>query len=308
MALALTRVLLRAALTIFLAVVFTFIIMRVSGDPLYALLPLDTPPVVIEHFRKLWALDQPLPVQFLTYLQGISHGDFGQSLTSGDPSLPLVLSKAPATLELMAVSLIIAVVVGGGLGTLAATKRGSLIDRGVIALAVLAHSMPNFLIAILLILLFAVALHLLPSGGGDTPAHLILPSLVIGLANAGIIARFVRSSMLEVMGQRYVLVARAKRLDRWAILAHHVAPNAALPLLTVLGFLVGGMIGGSAIVETVFAWPGLGRFLVTSVAYRDLPVVQTIVILIACTMVAANLLVDLLHVLVDPRLRRPKTV
>ncbi len=215
----------------------------------------------------------------------------------------LVLSKVPATLELMGAALVVALGAGVPLGILAAQNRGSLIDRLVMGLAVLTHSLPNFLVAILLIQLFAVSLRLLPSGGGSTPAHLVMPVLVIGLANAGIIARFVRSSALEVLGQRYILAARAKRIGERAVLLQHVMPNAALPLLTMLGFLVGGMIGGAAVVETVYAWPGVGRFLVSSVAQRDLNIVQTIVILITATMVSANLLIDFLYILADPRLR-----
>ncbi|MDL2397936.1 ABC transporter permease [Rhizobium mayense] len=300
---AVMRSLLRAAVTLFLAITFTFIILRVSGDPLHSLLPIETPPEVVALMRQQWGLDQPLYVQYLSYLGHLLRGDFGTSLQNGQNALVLVLSKVPATLELMGAALVVAFGAGVPLGILAAQNRGSLIDRLVMGLAVLTHSLPNFLIAILLIQLFAVSLRLLPSGGGSTPAHLVMPVLVIGLANAGIIARFVRSSVLEVLGQRYILAARAKRIGERAVLLQHVMPNAALPLLTMLGFLVGGMIGGAAIVETVYAWPGVGRFLVSSVAQRDLNIVQTIVILITATMVSANLLIDFLYILADPRLR-----
>ncbi|AYG63174.1 ABC transporter permease [Rhizobium jaguaris] len=300
---AVMRAFLRAVVTLFLAITFTFIILRVSGDPLHSLLPIETPPEVVALMRQQWGLDQPLYVQYFSYLGHLLRGDFGTSLQNGQNALVLVLSKVPATLELMGAALVVAFGAGVPLGILAAQNRGSLIDRLVMGLAVLTHSLPNFLIAILLIQLFAVSLRLLPSGGGSTPAHLVMPVLVIGLANAGIIARFVRSSVLEVLGQRYILAARAKRIGERAVLLQHVMPNAALPLLTMLGFLVGGMIGGAAIVETVYAWPGVGRFLVSSVAQRDLNIVQTIVILITATMVSANLLIDFLYILADPRLR-----
>ncbi|MDE1990865.1 MAG: ABC transporter permease [Rhizobiaceae bacterium] len=293
----------RAVVTLFLAVTFTFIILRVSGDPLHSLLPVETPPEVVAMMRQQWGLDQPLYVQYFSYLGHLLRGDFGTSLENGQNALLLVLSKVPATLELMGAALVLALGIGVPLGILAAQNRGSLIDRFVMALAVLTHSLPNFLVAILLIQLFAVSLRLLPSGGGSTSAHLVMPALVIGLANAGIIARFVRSSALEVLGQRYILAARAKRIGERAVLLQHVMPNAALPLLTMLGFLVGGMIGGAAVVETVYAWPGVGRFLVASVAQRDLNIVQTIVLLITATMVSANLLIDFLYILADPRLR-----
>ena len=286
------RALLRAAVTLFLAVTFTFIILRVSGDPLHSLLPIETPPEVVAIMRQQWGLDQPLYTQYFSYLGHLLRADFGTSLVNGQNALTLVFSKVPATLELMGAALVVAFGAGVPLGILAAQNRGSLIDRFVMALAVLMHSLPNFLIA-----------RLLPSGGGSTATHLVMPVLVIGLYNAGIIARFVRSSTLEVLGQRYILAARAKRIGERAVLWQHVMPNAALPLLTMLGFLIGGMIGGAAVVETVYAWPGVGRFLVSSVAQRDLNVVQTIVILVTATMVSANLLIDFLYILADPRLR-----
>ena len=300
---AVMRALLRAVVTLFLAITFTFIILRVSGDPLHSLLPVETPPEVVALMRQQWGLDQPLYIQYFAYLGHLLRGDFGTSLLNGQDALTLVLSKVPATLELMGAALILAFGAGVPFGILAARNRGGLIDRFVMALAVLMHSLPNFLIAILLIQLFAVSLRILPSGGGSTMAHLVMPVLVIGLYNAGIIARFVRSSVLEVLGQRFILAARAKRIGESALLWRHIMPNAALPLLTMLGFLVGGMIGGAAVVESVYAWPGVGRFLVSSVAQRDLNIVQTIVLLITATMVTANLMIDCLYILADPRLR-----
>jgi len=297
------RAFLRALVTLFLAMTFTFVILRVSGDPLHSLLPIETPPEVVALMRQQWGLDQPLYIQYFAYLGHLLRGDFGTSLLNGQDALALVMSKVPATLELMGAALILAFGAGVPLGILAARNRGGLVDRFVMALAVLMHSLPNFLIAILLIQLFAVSLRILPSGGGSTMAHLVMPVLVIGLYNAGIIARFVRSSVLEVLGQRYILAARAKRIGERALLWRHIMPNAALPLLTMLGFLVGGMIGGAAVVESVYAWPGVGRFLVSSVAQRDLNIVQTIVLLITATMVAANLMIDCFYILADPRLR-----
>ncbi|WP_232835206.1 ABC transporter permease [Pectobacterium versatile] len=215
----------------------------------------------------------------------------------------MIMEKIPATLRLMAASLLLALAVGIPLGIVAAHYHGRVVDRTVIGLAVLTHSIPTFLTGILLIQLFAVQLRVLPSGGGATLAHMVMPALAIGLYNAGVIARFVRSSVLEVIGQRYILAARAKRVSEWGLIVRHVMPNAALPLLTLFGFLLGGMIGGSAVIEAVFAWPGVGLLLINSVAARDVAVVQAIVILITVAMVSANLFVDFLHVMIDPRLR-----
>ncbi|MFW5403335.1 ABC transporter permease [Pectobacterium carotovorum] len=294
---------LRALLTVFLAVTFTFVMLRISGDPMTSLLGVETPPQVIDILRQQWGLDRPLTEQYFTYLGRIVTGDFGTSLRSGQDALAMIMEKLPATLRLMAASLVLALAVGIPLGIVAAHYHGRIVDRTVIGLAVLTHSIPTFLTGILLIQLFAVQLRILPSGGGATLAHMVMPALAIGLYNAGVIARFVRSSVLEVIGQRYILAARAKRVSEWGLIVRHVMPNAALPLLTLFGFLLGGMIGGSAVIEAVFAWPGVGLLLINSVAARDVAVVQAIVILITVAMVSANLFVDFLHVMIDPRLR-----
>lgn len=294
---------LRALLTVFLAVTFTFVMLRISGDPMTSLLGVETPPQVIEILRQQWGLDRPVTEQYFTYLGRIVTGDFGTSLRSGQDALAMIMEKLPATLRLMAASLVLALAVGIPLGIVAAHYHGRIVDRTVIGLAVLTHSIPTFLTGILLIQLFAVQLRILPSGGGATLAHMVMPALAIGLYNAGVIARFVRSSVLEVIGQRYILAARAKRVSEWGLIVRHVVPNAALPLLTLFGFLLGGMIGGSAVIEAVFSWPGVGLLLINSVAARDVAVVQAIVILITVAMVSANLFVDFLHVMIDPRLR-----
>ncbi|MDE8757218.1 ABC transporter permease [Pectobacterium polaris] len=294
---------LRAVVTVFLAVTFTFVMLRISGDPMTSLLGVETPPQVIDILRQQWGLDRPVSEQYFTYLGRIVTGDFGTSLRSGQDALAMIMEKIPATLRLMAASLVLALAVGIPLGVVAAHYRGGVIDRAVIGLAVLTHSIPTFLTGILLIQLFAVQLRILPSGGGATLAHMVMPALAIGLYNAGVIARFVRSSVLEVIGLRYILAARAKRVSEWGLIVRHVMPNAALPLLTLFGFLLGGMIGGSAVIEAVFAWPGVGLLLINSVAARDVAVVQAIVILITVAMVSANLFVDFLHVMIDPRLR-----
>ncbi|MDY4370040.1 ABC transporter permease [Pectobacterium brasiliense] len=294
---------LRALLTVFLAVTFTFVMLRISGDPMTSLLGVETPPQVIDILRQQWGLDRPVTEQYFTYLGRIVTGDFGTSLRSGQDALAMIMEKLPATLRLMAASLVLALAVGIPLGIVAAHYHGRIVDRTVIGLAVLTHSIPTFLTGILLIQLFAVQLRILPSGGGATLAHMVMPALAIGLYNAGVIARFVRSSVLEVIGQRYILAARAKRVSEWGLIVRHVMPNAALPLLTLFGFLLGGMIGGSAVIEAVFAWPSVGLLLINSVAARDVAVVQAIVILITVAMVSANLFVDFLHVMIDPRLR-----
>ncbi|KAA0693666.1 ABC transporter permease [Neorhizobium sp. P12A] len=297
---------LRAILTVFLVLTFTFTMLRISGDPMTSLLGVDTPPQVIDMLRQQWGLDRPIGQQYLTYLGRMLRGDFGVSLETGQSAIATIIQKVPATLELMGAALVLSLLVGVPFGIIAARYRGGFVDRSVIGLAVLTHSVPTFLTGILLIQLFAVKLRILPSGGGSTLAHMVMPTLVIGLYNAGVIARFVRSSALDVVGQPYILAARARRVSEWGLIVRHVLPNAALPLLTLLGFLLGGLIGGSAVVEAVYAWPGVGLLLISSVGARDVAVVQAIVILITMTMVSANLFVDFLHAMADPRLRLSK--
>ena len=297
---------LRMLVTVLLAVTFVFVILRVSGDPIRALLSLDAPEELVQLMRAEWGLDQPLHIQFIRYVGHLLAGDFGRSLNDGRSALVVVLEKVPATLLLMGTGLAVSLVAGTSLGVLAAMHRGTVIDRLVMTNAVLVHSVPSFLVGIVLIIVFAVWLGVLPSGGGPSLRHLILPATVIGLSHAGVIARFVRSSTLEVLAQPYVKVASLKPLPRWYMLSAHVLPGAALPLLTLIGFSLGAMIGGAAIVESIFAWPGVGRFLVAAVAKRDVAVVQSIVILVAVMMATANLLTDLLYAIFDPRLREPR--
>lgn len=302
----LTKTVLRAVTTLIIAVSFTFVMLRISGDPVTAALGIDIPPEVADLFRKQWGLDRPLNEQFMIYLSNLLHGNFGYSFRTQQSALHLVMQKVPATLALMGSALSISLVIGVSLGVVAARGRGRWPDRLVMSSAVLVHSLPTFLTAIIAIQLFAVVLHLTPSGGGGNFSHLVLPAAVIGLYNAGAIARFTRSSVLEVLNQPYILAARARRVSSWRLIFLHLLPNAALPLLTLLGFLVGGMIGGSMVIETVFAWPGVGNFMVTAVETRDLAVVQTIILLVTFCVIISNLTVDLLYLAFDPRMRNSR--
>ena len=298
-----TRKTLRLLFTLWAAVTFVFVILRLSGDPVIALVPPDLPDAIIEVYRARLGLDQPLPMQYLAYVGGVLAGDFGYSFRTQDSALALVASRLPATLLLSGTALLLAVAVGCALGLLAALKRNTAIDRSAMAVAVFGFAMPNFFFGVLLILLFTLTLGWLPSAGLDSGWHLILPALTLGLASAGVFARFMRSSLLEVLEQPYMRTARAKGLALPARLWRHAIPNAALPLITVLGLSVGGLIGGAVVTETVFGWPGVGRLLVVSVGERDLAVVQLLVLLVALTMGLTNLLVDILYGVIDPRVR-----
>lgn len=286
-----------------LVVTFVFIVLRVVGDPMAAFLGENADADEIVYYTEKWGLDRPLGVQYVTYFRAVLQGDLGVSFATSEPALQVVLERVPATLQLGLVSLVVSLALGVPLGIWTAMRRGTWIDRTVMTFAVFGFSMPNFFLGILLILLFSLHLQMLPSFGNDSVAHLIMPAATLSLSAAGSIARFARSSMLEVMNSPYMRTAKAKGNPVGRRFVRHALPNAAIPLVTVVGFRLGDLIAGAIIVETVFAWPGIGRLLVEAVASRDLPVVQTIVLMTAATMVTANLTIDILYGWLDPRVR-----
>lgn len=298
----LTR-LLRAFVTIVLVVTFAFVVLRLSGDPATVIMGADAPPEAIDRFRRAWGLDQPIWVQYIAFFKAVFTGDLGTSMRDGRDAIVLVMERVPATLMLTIPALIIKIGVGIPAGVYAALHRNSAIDRAVMVLAVAGFAMPSFILGLLLVLIFAVTLGWLPSGGQGTLAHAVLPIITMGLGGAALLARFTRSAMLEVLGQSYIRTGSAKGLAWARVVWRHALPNAAIPTVTIVGFMVGSLIAGAVVVESVFSWPGVGRLLVVSVANRDLAVVQTILLLIAMTMICANLIVDLLYGLLDPRMR-----
>ncbi len=295
--------LLRGLLTLLLAVTFVFVILRVTGDPASALIADDAPASVVEAYRAMWGLDRSLPEQYVRYILGIVHGEFGFSFRDGRPALDIVVERIPTTLLLGISALALAILVGVPAGIVAALNRGSVIDRLTMSFTVLGYSMPNFFLGILLIILFSLYLQWLPSSGSSSWAHLVMPAMTLATGIAGVLARFTRASMLDVLSQPYIRTARAKGIPLWGRILWHAIPNAAIPVVTVIGLRVGAVIGGAVVTEPVFGWPGIGMLLVGSVAQRDLAVVQVIVLLIALTMVTVNLSVDLLYRLIDPRVR-----
>ncbi|MBR0655644.1 ABC transporter permease [Plastoroseomonas arctica] len=295
--------LLRAAITIVMVVTFAFVVLRLSGDPALLIMSVDAPPEAVAAFRTAWGLDEPLWVQYFKYFSAIFEGDLGRSMRDGRPALTLVLERVPATLALTIPALLIKLCIGIPAGITAALHRNSLLDRLVMALAVAGFTIPSFVLGLLLVLLFAVQLGWLPSGGQESWRHAILPVITLGVGGAAVLARFTRSAMLEVLGQPYIRTASAKGVPWRAVVWGHALPNAAIPTVTIVGFMVGSLIAGAVVVESVFSWPGVGRLLVVAVANRDLAVVQCILLLVAATMVTSNLVVDLLYGALDPRLR-----
>ncbi|RKK02832.1 ABC transporter permease subunit [Pseudoroseomonas wenyumeiae] len=293
----------RALLTLVLVVTFAFVVLRLSGDPALLIMSADAPPEAIAAFRRAWGLDDPLWVQYLRYFGAILHGDLGQSMRDGRSAIDLVAERVPATLALTIPALLIKVGLGIPAGVQAALHRNSWIDRAVMFLAVAGFTVPSFVLGLLLVLLFAVQLGWLPSGGQESWRHAVLPVITLGMGGAAVLARFTRSAMLEVLGQPYMRTALAKGVPWHVAVRRHALPNAAIPTVTIVGFMVGSLLAGAVVVESVFSWPGVGRLLVVAVANRDLAVVQCILLLVAATMVTANLLVDLLYGVLDPRLR-----
>lgn len=291
----------RGIATLWIILTFAFVVLRVSGDPATLMLPDDTPPDVVERYRVRWGLDKPVPVQYVNYLANMLRGDFGVSLRDNRPALQVVFERVPATLQLGGSALAFAALFGIPLGIFAAFKRNTPLDRIITAGSVAGYSMPNFFLGILLIMLFSLRLRVLPSAGYGGASFMLMPVLTLGTAAMGVLARFTRSSVLEVLGQPYIRTARAKGVPALRNVLLHVLPNAAIPVVTMLGLQTGAVIGGALVTETVFAWPGVGRLLVMSVAFRDLAVVQTVVLLVGASMILVNLTVDCLYGRLDPR-------
>lgn len=294
----------RLALTLLVAAIAIFLMVRMSGDPTLALAGPDATLEQIARIRDKWGLDAPLTTQLWSYLTNALAGDFGVSMETGLPAAELFLQRLPATLLLGGAGLAVSLLVGLPLGIVAALRHNTAFDRLVMSTAVFAFSMPNFFLGVLFILLFSLHLHWLPSFGSGTPLHLVMPALTLGLSGAGAIARFARSSMLDVLNQPYVLAARARGIPMPRRTLLHALPNALIPLVTILGMRIGDLIAGAIVVETVFAWPGIGRLLSQAVATRDLSVVQVIVLATAATMVLTNFVVDLLYGALDPRMKQ----
>jgi peptide/nickel transport system permease protein len=295
--------LLRALITVLIVLTFVFVVLRVSGDPIENMVGDEAAPEVIDYYRAKYGLDRPIWDQYILYFQGVAQGDMGVSFRDGRDAVEVVMERVPKTLQLGLVSFTVSLLIGIPLGILAALNRNTALDRFTMGFAVFGYSIPNFFLGIVLILAFAMWLRLLPSSGSGTWLHMIMPVITLGTAGAGSLARFARSSMLEVLNKSYMRAATAKGVPWFRRISWHALPNAAIPIVTIIGFRLGDLIAGSVVTETVFAWPGVGRLLVTSVSSRDLSVVQTILIIVALTMVVANLLVDFIYGWVDPRIR-----
>jgi peptide/nickel transport system permease protein len=280
-----------------------FVLVQASGDMTYVLLPQQATEEQRAEFRRIYGLDQPIPVQYVRYLSHMVQGDFGRSFVYGRPAMEVVLDRFPATFQLTMVAMIIGVGVAIPAGVLSAVKRNSLGDRFLTVMVLVAQAMPTFWTGMLLILIFAVHFHIFPASGRGTPAHIILPGLALSTWPLALTARLTRSGMLEALGQEYVLTARAKGVKEVKVAWNHALRNALLPIVTIIGINFGGMLGGAVLTETVFAWPGIGTLVQASILARDYPVVLSALIFVATLFVLISVGVDILYGFLDPRIR-----
>jgi len=275
----------------------------IPGDPAQAMLGEGATPEEVNQLRGRLGLNRPLIVQYGSFLMGLTRGDLGVSLRNDQPVTAQILERMPATAELAFASMTVAVLLAIPLGIVAAVWRGTAIDFGAMTLSLVGISVPNFWLGPLLAIIFSVELGWLPVGGRGTLAHLVLPAITLGAALAAILARMTRASLLEELGEPYVLAARAKGVSRSRAILYHAFRNSLIPIVTILGLQFGVVLTGAVITETIFAWPGIGRLLIQSISFRDYPLVQGCVLLIAVTYVGVNLLTDLTYSFLDPRIR-----
>jgi peptide/nickel transport system permease protein len=297
----------RLFLTIFVllgvSLVVFFMIRFVPGDPAELLADQWATKEDIEQLRRDMGLDKPIAVQYSLFLRKLLHGDLGTSVITRVPVSEEIAARFPNTLKLAVIGTVLAVVIGGLAGTIAAVKPYSLFDNVAMILALSGVSTPAFWLGLMLMLLFSVKLGWFPAMGADTPKHLVLPCLTLGLLTAGVIARQSRSSVLETLQEDYIVTARAKGLQERIVVYRHALKNALIPVVTIVGLQFGRLLGGTVLVESVFSWPGMGRLLVDAIFTRDYPLIQGTVLIFASTFALVNLGVDLLYGVLDPRIR-----
>jgi peptide/nickel transport system permease protein len=307
------------------SVVIFALLRMIPGDPVLIMIGAEnaTPEEVLR-LRHVLGLDQGIHIQYLRFLQRLVTGNLGTSLSSDEPVLQLIRERLPATIELTLAAMLVSLAIAIPAGVVSAIRKYSVLDTAGTVGALLGISMPNFWLGVMLIFLFALRLGWLPASGRGEPfvaglgalvasgspaglitaaAHLILPAITLGAALAAVVTRLTRSSMLEVIGHDFVRTARAKGLHGRRVVLHHALRNALIPVVTIVGLEFGALLGGAVITETIFAWPGIGRLAIRAIVQRDFPVVQGVVLMIAIVRICANLGVDVIYALIDPRIR-----
>jgi ABC-type dipeptide/oligopeptide/nickel transport system permease component len=297
------RVLLTIPVVLGVATLVFSLIHLVPGDPAQAMLGESAAPADMAELRVKLGLDQPLVVQYGRFLCGLAVGNLGVSLRTNQPVAAAIGERMPATVELGMAAMILATVLAVPLGIMAAVRAGTLVDHTATTFSLVGISMPNFWLGPLLAIVFSVKLGWLPVSGRGTLAHLVLPAVTLGAPLAAVIARMTRASVIEELREPYVLAARARGVSDARAVLRHAFRNSLIPIVTVLGLQFGAVLTGAVITETIFAWPGVGRLLIQSIGFRDYPIVQGCILLIAVTYVSVNLVTDLLYGFLDPRIR-----
>ncbi|MFD1414405.1 ABC transporter permease [Oceanobacillus jeddahense] len=279
-----------------------FVLVYVAGDPVALMLPEDASESDRQAMRDALGLNDPFYIQYFSFLGDLMQGNFGTSFRYNQPALPLVLERLPATMELAAASMIIAIIISIPMGIYSARKQNTFADLFITGGSVLGKAMPNFWLGILLILLFAVNVQFFPVSGRGTFIHLVLPALTLGTGIAAEMTRLIRSNMLEIFSQDYIRTAKSKGVSNQVLVYKHAFRNSLIPVVTIMGLQLSHLVSGALITESVFSWPGIGLLLVQAVNGRDMAVVQAAVIVIALIVIVINLLTDILYRLLDPRI------
>ncbi|THV15755.1 ABC transporter permease [Rhizobium rhizophilum] len=282
----------------------TFVLLyALPADPARMLAGRSATPQTVENIRKELGLDQPLPVQFAQYVGGLVQGDLGRSYAQKTEVITLIAARLPATLTLMAAGIFLEVLLGVVLGSIAALNRGGLLDRTVMMSAFVGVSAPQFVVALLLLYVFAATLGWFPMSGYGTAAHVVLPAATLGMLGAGWYARMVRSAMIDVLNQDYIRTARAKGLSGARVILRHVLPNAILPIIAMIGIDIGQFMGGVVVVEAVYGWPGIGQLAWQAIQQVDIPIIMGVTLTSALAIITGNLIADLIAPVIDPRIR-----
>lgn len=291
-------------LSVLIVVTFIFLLVHlVPGDPVNQMLGEGARPADVEQLRHVLGLDQPLQIQYFHYLRGLIRGDLGTSLRYQGPVLKILIKHYPATIQLTVASLLLALIISIPAGVQAAVKSNTAQDRWISAVSLFGLSIPNFALGPLLILFFSIQLMWLPVSGMGGVNHIILPAMTLGLGLAAVMTRMVRSSMLEELRGDYLRTAAAKGLPKRDVLYKHALKNSLIPIITVVGLQFGNLLAGTFVTESIFSWPGIGRLTLQAIQFRDYPLVQGCILIVALTYIGVNFLTDVAYILIDPRIR-----
>lgn len=293
----------QAVIVLFCVATVAFFVVRLAGDPVRAMLPDNATIGQEQALRHLLGLDKPLVQQYSSYMWGLIHLDFGQSIFFNQPVLDIIMGRLPATLQLTSAAMVFALIVSIPAGIISAVRRGRATDSTVMGVVVIGQSAPAFFVGIVLILVFSVQLKWLPASGIGGFSHLIMPAVTLGLYSMAMIAKLLRSSLIDVLSEDHIRTARAKGLSPLRVIMTNGLRNASLPVVTIVGLEVGSLLGGAILTETVFSWPGVGRLIIEAVTNRDYPLMQGTVLFLAVVFVVVNLIVDVLYAFLDPRVR-----